>query len=201
VHSSSVLPPSPRTAAAAPAPLYSRAAPANPAAVLAAASTPDTAPATPADGRLPRPQARPASRPHRPRTSRHQRPRMEGCGTKSPLPQISREGPAAPRRSRKSAAQVQLGPHRGRFAPALLATNDRGWKVAAPNRESAAPANRESAAPSKPTDIQINLGSGCSRGWKVPDLFSPLPRPPPQFPYLFSPFSLNVHCQFHPLGS
>jgi hypothetical protein len=96
VHSSSVLPPSPRTAAAAPAPLYSRVVPANPAAVLAAAATPDTAPATPADGRLPRPQARPASRPHRPRTSRHQRPRMEGCGTKSRLPQISRAGPARP---------------------------------------------------------------------------------------------------------
>ena len=141
----------------------------------------------------------PSSRPLRPRTQRQQRPRMEGC------------------RARK------LGPHRGRIAPALLATNDRGWKVAAPNRRSrksasaakvqlllaapanqprgrfaptllatkdrgwkAAPANRESAAPSKPTDVQINLGSGCSRGWKVPDLFSPLPRPPPQFPYLLS---------------
>jgi hypothetical protein len=179
VHSSSVLPPSPRTAAAAPAPQNSRAAPANPAAVLAATSTPDTAPATPADGRLPR----------------QQRPRMEGCqSTKSPLPQISREGPAAPRRSRKSAAQVQLGPHRGHIALAPRATNDRGWKVAAPNRESAAPGHRESAAPSKPTGVQLYLGSGCARGWKVPDLFSPLPRPPPQFPYLFSPFSLNVHC-------
>jgi hypothetical protein len=156
----------------------------------------------------------PSSRPLRPRTPRQQRPRMEGCRARKLGPHRGRIAPAllatndrgwkvaAPNRgSRKSAAQVQLGPHHGRFAPALLATNDRGWKVAAPNRESAAPANRESAAPSKPTDVQINLGSGCSRGWKVPDLFSPLPRPPPQFPYLFSPFSLNVHCRFHPLGS
>jgi hypothetical protein len=122
VHNSSVLPPSPRTAAAAPAPLYSSAAPTNPAAVLAAASTPDTAPTTSADGRLPR-QQRPRMEgcrsrklgPHRPRTSRHQRPRMEGCGTKSPLPQISisREGTAAPRRSRKSASRP-LRPHTSR---------------------------------------------------------------------------------------
>jgi hypothetical protein len=148
----------------------------------------------------------PSSRPLRPRTPRQQRARMEGCrasnarGWKVAAPASSaRIAPAllatndrgwkvaAPnRRSRKSAsaAKVQLllaapaNQPRGRFAPTLLATKDRGWK--------AAPANRESAAPSKPTDVQINLGSGCSRGWKVPDLFSPLPRPPPQFPYLLS---------------
>jgi hypothetical protein len=101
------------------------------------------------------------------------------------------EGPPPPRRSRKSAAQVQLGPHRRRRP---RASNARGWKVAPPNRADgrsqvssrhyrARPAillspNRASAAPSNPAGVQLYLGSGCARGWKVPDLFSPLPRPP-----------------------
>ena len=92
----------------------------------------------------------PSSRPHRPRTPRHQRPRMEGCATKS-----------------------------------------RGWKV---HHLLLLSPNRASTAPSNPAGVQLYLGSGCARGWKVPDLFSPLPRLPRQFPYLFSPFSRSVHC-------
>jgi hypothetical protein len=161
--------------------------PAFPAAVLAAASPPDPAPATPADGRL-----------------RHQIVRMEG--------------PPPPRRSRKSAAQVQLGPHspppssrphrprtprQQRPRMEGCATKSRGWKV---HLLLLLSPNRASAAPSNPAGVQLYLGSGCARGWKVPDLFSPLPRPPRQFPSLLAilsehPLPFMDGSRFHPLGS
>jgi hypothetical protein len=109
-----------------------------------------------------------------------------------PLLLFPNRASAAPSPNR---AQVHLGPHRsrrrrGRISPAPRATNARGWKV----HPLLLSPNRASVAPSNPAGLQLYLCSGCARGWKVPDLLSPLPRPPRQFPYLFSPSSRIVHC-------
>jgi hypothetical protein len=146
----------------------------------------------------------PSSRPHRPRASNasplpHRTHRADGRSTcSSPLPhRTHRRSRNARMEGPPNRAQVQLGPHRsrrrrGRIAPAPRATNARGWKV---HPLLLLSQNRASAAPSNPAGLQLYLCSGCARGWKVPDLFSPLPRSPRQFPYFFSPSSRTVRRQ------
>jgi hypothetical protein len=147
--------------------------------------------------RRPRGRIAPAPRASNASPLPHRTHRADGRSTcSSPLPhRTHRRSRNARMEGPPNRAQVQLGPHRsrrrrGRISPAPRATNARGWKV----HPLLLSPNRASVAPSNPAGLQLYLCSGCARGWKVPDLLSPLPRPPRQFPYLFSPSSRIVHC-------
>jgi hypothetical protein len=141
------------------------------------------APATPADGRLPLPQARPASPPHfsPPTTAdgrlRHQiaapanqhQPRRYSCS--SPLPQISLAA-ASP-------------PH---FSPPKTADGRPRPQIVNPPRHQSPLTFKSISAVDAPADGRSQISS---RHYRARPLNS----------HISSPFSLNVHCRFHSLGS